>query len=514
MAKIRLPHQIFNNFSGGYTCEQPYITPQRVSFIRNSKNIEIYSAADNYGYGFRKTLGNTLWAKIPDEKILGMYVYQAGENKEYLIVHTANDEEAKLYYLDEAYNFQLIKDKLDKDAKQSSFVNFSQTLPDKRYLGIFANGSDPLIKFELNQTPQTEEIDEKDSEGRQIRSSILEVFYGRVWCGVSDRVHYSKALDPFVWKTDDEDAGWFQLDGDIKAMTTYANGLIVSTTRSIYYIAKDFAGNGFTSTVLSPNHAISTKSIIKHDNYALYLADDGIYPINVTQEDTKKVDEDISWPIANYYRQKDAYADNRIFAQSVVCQDRNEVWFHIPIYGEETKSYVFIYRFLSGRQNKIYWLPPRIQQKINCLCVFKNMILSGTDNGEILQELKGKTFNGEDISSVAEFPELDFNATYNKQKFKMYIYSEINENNQFYIDYFFDGDTEYDRQEIELINQSFDWDEGNWDEENWSPDLILEYPLDKPRKHHRLKLRFVAENSEQDFVINRIVMTRGKVKNK
>ncbi len=64
---------------------------------------------------------------------------------------------------------------------------------------------------------------------------------------------------------------------------------------------------------------------------------------------------------------------------------------------------------------------------------FEGKILSGTDNGEILQELKGKTFNGLDISAVGEFPELDFNGTHNKQKFKLFAYVEAQENNNFYL---------------------------------------------------------------------------------
>lgn len=513
MATIKLGHQIFDNFSGGYACEQAYVSQEKVSFIGESKNIEIYSSSNNNGFGFKKTLGNTLYHKINGEKIRGLFSYQASKDNSVLIVHTVNNTEGKLYYVNEVGEIILLKNGLNKDAIDSAFVNFSQTLPNKRYLGIFSNGTDPLIKIELGATPVIEIIDGKDSENRDIRTNILEVFYGRVWCGVSDRVHYSKSLDPFTWATEDEDAGWFQLDGDIVAMTTYANGLIVSTTRSIYYISKDNYNNGFSSTVLSPNHAISSKGIVKHDNYAIFMANDGIYPVNVTQEDTKKVDEDISWLINDYYGMKDSYNFSDMFAVSVSCQDRNEIWFHIPVIGEN-RSVVFIYRFLQGRQKKLYWLPPRIQPRINCLCVFKDLILSGNDNGEILQELRGKTFNGETIVAVAEFPELDFNATYNKQKFKLYLYSEVNENNRFYVDYFFDGENEYDRQEVILENISFNWDEGNWDEENWSPDVILEYQLDKPRKHNRLKLRFVADEVDQDFTIQKVVTTRVKVKNK
>lgn len=513
MATIKLAHQIYDNFSGGYASEQALISEARVSFIGNSKNIEIYSTDNNSGYGFRKTLGNKLYKQISNEKIRGLFSYNASKSSTYLVVYTVTDTEGKLYYIDEANNAILLKDGLDKNSVESSFVNFSQTLPEKRYLGIFSNGTDPLIKIELGSDPEIELIDEVDSENRKIRSSILEVFYGRVFCGIEDRVHWSKALDPFSWNTDTDDAGWAQLDGDIVAITTYANGLIISTTKSIYYCAKS-SDTGFTFTVLSPNHVISAKGIVKHNNYALYMAEDGIYPVNVTQEDTKRVDEDISWLINNYYSRKNKYNYTDMFALSVTSQDRNEVWFHIPILGEETKSVIFIYRFLSGRQDKLYWLPPRIQQKINCLCVFKNLILSGTDNGEILQELTGNSFNGTDIEAIAEFPELDFNGTYNKQKFKLFIYSEINENNRFYVDYYFDGENEYDRQEVILENISSNWDEVNWDEANWSPDIILQYQLDKPRKHNRLKIRFVAENNEQTFSITKIATTKIKVKNK
>jgi len=65
-----------------------------------------------------------------------------------------------------------------------------------------------------------------------------------------------------------------------------------------------------------------------------------------------------------------------------------------------------------------------------------------------------------------------------------------------------------------LENQSYGWDEANWDEMNWSPDVKLEYMLDKPRKHNRLKLRFAAVEEDQDFTVTKIVTTRVKVKNK
>lgn len=515
MATIRYPHQLYTNFSGGYACEQALITEKLVSFIGDSHNVDIYSTDNNNGYGFKKILGNTLYVSIENEKIKGLFEYKASKTESYLIIYTVNDTEGKLYYINEADDVILLKDGLNKDAEACSFVNFSQTLPDKRYLGIFSNGFDPLIKIEFGADPEIEIIDEKDSEERKIRSSILEVFYGRVWCGVEDRVHWSKSLDPFVWATEEDDAGWAQLDGDIVAMINYANGLIISTTRSVYFCVKDVTGTGFTFTVLSPNYAISSKGIVKHDKYALYMAEDGIYPVNITQEDTKKVDENISWIIQeDWISKRNKSRDDEIFALSVTTQGRNEIWFNIPMYGSVDKSYIFIYRFKKGRQAHYYWLPPRIQQKINCLIEFNGRILSGTDNGEILQELTGKTFNGRDISAVAELPILDFNGTYNKQKFKLFLYSELDENNKFFVDYFYDGDNEYDRQEVVLENKTFCWNIGSWDEDKWSPLTILEYQLDKPRKHKSLKIRFVAENSNQDFIINQLATTKIKVKNK
>lgn len=515
MATIRLRQKTYNNFSGGYACEQAYMTENLVSFIGDSNNIDIYSTDNNNGYGFKKMLGNVLYKQIPNEKIKGLYSYTYQKDKNYLLVHTVNDTEGKLYYIDNASNLILLKSGLDKNAIYSSFVNFSQTLPDKRYLGIFGNGSDAFIKIELGVDPEIELIDELDSEDRLVRSSILEVFYGRVWCGVSDRVHWSKSLDPFVWATDNDDAGWAQLDSDIVSITTYAGGLLIATKKSTYYCSKDTTG--FTFTTLSPNHAVSSKGLLKHGNCALYLAEDGIYPVNVTQEDTKKVDENIAWIIQNWFSKRDLIKNDDVFSLSVTCQGRNEVWFNIPI-SDSDKSYIFIYRFKTGRQTHYYWLPPRIQQKINCLLEFNNMILSGTDNGEILQELKGKTFNGSDISAIAEFPELDFNGTHNKQKFKLFAYVEAQEKNNFYLDYYFDGDINPDRQEVIAGDDPtmFVWNEDDWDSDQslWTWEVLMECMLDKPRKHNRLKLRFVALDSSQDFTINKLSTTRVKVKNK
>ena len=517
MATIKLSQKTYNNFSGGYTSEQAYFEEKLVSFIGDSNNIDIYATSNNNGYGFKKILGNIEYLKIAGEKIVGLFKYEYAKNKSYLVIHTVNDTEGKLYYVDDNSNIKILKRGLDKDARNGAFVNFSQTLPDRRYLGIFGNGVDPFIKIELGADPEIEIIDEKDDQERNVRSSILEVFYGRVFCGVEDRIHWSKSLDPFNWNAED-DAGWIQLDGDIVAISTYSGGLIVSTKKSTYYCAKDLSSNGFTTTVLSPNHAISSRGVLKHDNYALYFADDGIYPVNVTQENTKRVDEDISWCIQNWVSKRDLTKPDEVFSLSVTVQGRNEVWFHIPINGEPDKSYIFIYRFLTGRQSHYYWLPPRIQQKINCLIEFNGMILSGTDDGVILQELRGKTFNGDPISSIAEFPEMDFNGTHNKQKFKLFAYVEAQENNNFYLDYFFDGDINPDRQEVISGDDPsmFVWDEDEWDSDEslWAWEVLMECLLDKPRKHNRLRLRFVAEDSSQDFTINKISTTRIKVKNK
>ena len=511
MAKIKLKNNIFSDFSGGYASEQAYMTEERVSFIGDSKNIDIFPTSHNDGYGFKKALGNKVLIQIQGQKIKGLYSYNYQKDTDYLLIHTVNDTDGKLYYMDSMGEIHLLKEGLNKDATNSGFVNFSQTLPSKRYLGIFGNGVDKFIKIELAGNPQVEEITATDSENRDLRSSILETYFGRVWCGVDDRVHWSKSLDPFTWSTTAEDAGWQQLDSDIVSITSYSGGLVISTKKSIYYCTKDTTG--FVFTTISPNHAVSSKAMIKHDNYALYMADDGIYPINVTQEDTKKVDEDVSWLLNKYLQNRDKYNYDNMFALSVTSKERNEVWFHVPMYASN-KSCIFIYRFITGRQKHLYWLPPRIEQKINCLIDFDNMILSGTDDGKILMELSGKTFDGATIESIAEFPELDFNGTYNKQKFKLFIYSELEEDNKFYVDYFFNGENEYDRQEIILSNTSFKWDEGNWDEVKWAADVMLEYQLDKPRKHNKLKLRFVADEAGQDFVINSIVTTRVKVKNK
>jgi hypothetical protein len=155
-----------------------------------------------------------------------------------------------------------------------------------------------------------------------------------------------------------------------------------------------------------------------------------------------------------------------------------------------------------------------VQQKINCLIEFDNLILSGTDDGKILQELLGNDFDGNDIESIAEFPEIDFNGTYNKQKYKLFIYTEVNDKNNFYVDYFYDGETDYDRQQVSAENTSSKWGVAKWGVDLWSSVIILQSMLDKPRKHNRLKLRFVAENSNQQFRINKLETSKIKVKNK
>lgn len=516
MGNIRLGQLILDNFSGGYSCEQAILSSKLVSFVGDSQNIDIYSTESNNGYGFAKMSGNTLYKSIEGEKIIGLHSYKHKDGKHRLIAHTSAENEAKLYYFNEQGEAILLKDGLDNKATESTFINFNSTLPEIRYLGILStnSSSDPYIKIEIGVDPEIEEINAIDEDERKIKGLCLVSFLGKVWTNSGDRLHWSKSLDPFDWARAD-DAGYKQLDSNVIAIHTYADSLIILTENTIYQCKKDLTSNGFTFMPLAQNSAVSAQGIVAHDNFVLYFADDGIYPVSVAQEGTKKVDENIAWIINPKISNRDKGKNSEIFAKSITVHGRNEVWFHIPI--NEKTSCLLIHRFKQGRQSHSYWLPPRIQPKINCMCIFDNKIFTGNDKGEILQELKGETYNGQEILAIAELPEMDFNGTHNKQKFNIFCYVMAMKNCKFYVDYFFDGDFNFERQYIECgdRDEMFLWDDDSWDAEDglWAWDELLEYKLDKPGKHNRLKLRFVA-GENMNFNINKLSTTIRKVKNK
>lgn len=508
----KLPPQSYKNFSGGYTRENAVFTEKIAQFVEGSKNIDIEALQDD-GYGFGVMLGNTEYYSISGEKIYNLKTYDNG-NDDYLIIYT---DAGKVYEYDDVTDTQTeLIDTLTTTANQSSFVNmsfFDIGLSITRHIGFFCNGVDSPFIYEKGASPEVQTVTNTDEDGRIILGHIAISFDGRMWMNHDNRLHRSKQLDPFDWSTPD-DAGYKEFDSEITAITPFSGGLLVSTNNGFIYVSP--VGDGtYTYKPLSANFAVNHKCLSLYGKNALFYAEDGLYPVDVTQTDSRQVNDSLSINIDIELSELD-YENAELL--EVTTSGRRETWLHFP--GAED-SRIYIFRWKKGHQGYAYWLPPRIQQKINCLHIYKNKILSGTDDGKILEEMSGNPglYDGVFYPSVATPPKKNFGNYSGKQQCQPIIFVDNLRNNNLYVKTFINGDSTNPQTQFVVANnsESLIWGEGNWGDNSWAVASLNRIELDKAKAKSNVyecsaQWSFEALEEGNDFFISAIDLTRIKKK--
>ena len=147
----------------------------------------------------------------------------------------------------------------------------------------------------------------------------------------------------------------------------------------------------------------------------------------------------------------------------------------MPMNNVKGSGFALIYDFQTKS-----WLLRIVPQEVTCAFSFNNKIFIGTEDGKVLQEFKGKTFDGKTINSYYKSPWFDWANNYN-QSFAEFIIEIDNEQyNQFNIETQKDGQSRPETRTIDsddLYQPSMLWaydgdDERNsnlmkWDDNNW-----------------------------------------------
>jgi len=102
---------------------------------------------------------------------------------------------------------------------------------------------------------------------------IVESHLGRVWAAVDDRVYFSEAGVAGQWGT----GNWFQLNGQVTALVSLVDKLLVFTRTSLSIIAGQGASS-FTKVELAGLYgAISHKTIARVAGRVVWVSDQGIF---------------------------------------------------------------------------------------------------------------------------------------------------------------------------------------------------------------------------------------------
>lgn len=392
----------FNNFSGGYTRENAQMSRSLCNFVQGSQNIDIVSQQDA-GFGFEVMKGNTQFASIAGKSIFNIWEHLGSDDK-YCIAHTGDTVQI---FNERTGIFTPIKEGLTVAATKASFdtIDLTTALTDKtRHLGFFCNGIDSSFIYEKGAKPETQNVTTVGVDGKTIKATICVAWDGRIWLVDGCNLYRSVQLDPFNFSTA-ESAGVTKYGSRIKGVERAFGGLLVSTNNGFSYIGSNGDGT-YHLKELSTNYALNKDCMCIFDKKALFFSESGVYPVDTTIAGEAQAGNSVSYRINKELLEYGTSIREEAQLLKVAANGRDETWLHIPI--DDTTSIVYILRIQDGDTKKVYWLPPRFQQRVNKFCIFKNKILSCTNDGKVLQEMHGELYDGTFRQSIALTPKVNF----------------------------------------------------------------------------------------------------------
>lgn len=500
-------------------------------------NTELKYSGNSDAVGIYSMLGNTIVASLTNEaeKIYGMWEsYQEGTL--YWIIYTSDGIKGRLYHYDKSLNtFTLIYDVLTATI-YSNAITVSQGFYD--YL-FFTNGIDAPLAIRMAEIVPEDivtVISAIDYEGRDIRGLALESYDNRVVMTSGNRVHWSRQGDIFDWATIESletDSAYQEFDREITAIAYYNNSLIVFTDD--YSVS--FSGNPAVTTSFNRSGATgggcaSYLSIIKFDNKLYYYdrASKNIFAYYLYDSGQIRPSDGVASNIFEEFNDVDNTRIKETQFFPVLVENRNEIWFKVPVKGGLNK--VLILNYTLGE-----WVA-RTEQKITKVMIYNDELYSCFDN-HILKEYNGENYGNEFIPSHYEFNVINLgsDATLKSCKGRIFFTLDTTDEdgddieNDFYIQFIRDGNEM--RSKIKRIskkipddtliwvNDDEDLSGGYWVEDDedkrgnvWLRisryDQLLKLPPIAPFK--QLKIKIFTAFAGQRFAIKRIEFAKINVK--
>lgn len=517
--------QLLCNKFGGIR-ERNAVFSSEIVTANDMQNVELYFTGLNSGVGIRTAKGNKnitkyldeddeLVSVIPDdENVIAMFEsVQLGVY--YMLIYTESDTQGKIYnYNVEAQLLTPIITGLSVTG-QACGQDFAQGWRD--YF-VFSNGVDVKYIYSDSETFQTLQVESAgnihliDEEDRTVKGLGIKNFDSRLWIFDGKVLWYSEQGDCRNFTPPAEgvitNPGYIEFVKDITAIYPYLGSLAVFHKDSSSLIKLD-STTVFSVEDESPGGCASYNSLIFHGT-ELYFYDDtkkGVFSFQQVINGDKTLGNNIAIDIQSILVDLDDVKPIRTL--SVVTEDRNEVWFLIPVKDDDEHSIVLIYDYLKGE-----WIKRKCQ-KLNCLCIYKAELFSA--GKEIYREYVSDTFDGEYIQHYYKFTPMNLGAdnTLKVLAFPPRMTLSMGYNNQFYVKYVKNFNI-LKKPKVRFIKSKLKnymyWDISNWDEAYWADpnaNVIKKLPS---ATFKTLEIEIYSTQSNETFGIKNLEFSKIKVK--
>jgi len=398
-----------NNF-GGIRERNAAFSNEAIT-AQDIQNVELYYTGTNSGVGIRTVKGNvSINSDLEGSAKIIKLFESTQKTKKYFFVYAETATVGTLYYKDSQTGHLVA---LKTNLTPTGMANGFDVMQGWSDLFFFTNGQEMFtvemdVINEQTQLPENIIVDMEltDRDERAVYGINALIFDNRLWIARDNIIWYSKQADIYEFDSADPEvttsSGYIERLKNITAIHEYLGTLAVFFADSSEQIS--VSDGTFSIGQESPGGCAGFNSLVFHDTN-LYFYDDikkSVFSFRQVITGEKTLGENVAVEIQSILNKIDSDKLDKIQAYSVFIEGRNEIWWILPTTETYTvreddedvtkqASIILIYDYLKGE-----WVK-RKSQKINSVTVINGSLYSAADDGNILEEYKTDTFNGDYI---------------------------------------------------------------------------------------------------------------------
>ena len=309
-----------------------------------------------------------------------------------------------------------------------------------------------------------------------IRGTAIQFYNGRLWVGGDNGVFYSQVGQYNKWDIKYDAGVIYSIYNDtskVKALGLYSDYMLIHKEFNTYLLTCTGAAETIQVKPYSNVSCDSQQSwIVSNTKYYVYSRENmDIFPLSQrTIFSDRYLGDAITNKVRNVFQNlRDADLDN-IFCVSL--PRKRWMIFYMPMIDQLGSSYGLIFDF----QTKSF-VVRKVPQTVTIAFNFINEVYIGTEDGKVLREFLGSSFDGQPIIAYYKSPWFDWAGDYFHSFAEFAIDMATEYKNKFYIRTFKDGDSPYEDRIIDdgaLTTGGLIWDGDVHDDNNltqWDKDV-------------------------------------------
>ena len=357
------------------------------------------------------------------------------------------------------------------------------TIIDDSHLVLTENAQSTLsgVNYYLSTISQCNAtlINEEDSTVHtNIRGLAIQYYNGRLWVGTDNGLFYSQVGQYNKWNIKYDAGVLYSIYNDsseIKALGLFSEYLLIHKKFSTYILT---CTGDATTIAVKPFSNITCESqqswIVSNTRYYIYSKEFmDIYPlVQHTVFSDKFIGEPITQKVRNIFHNIRYEDSDKIFCVS--RPKARQMMFYLPMNNKLGSGEALIFDFQTKS-----WLLRIVPQEVTIAFNYNNNVYIGTQDGLVLREFSGNSFDGKPIVAYYKSPWFDWCNGYTQSFAEFMLEIDNSYNNNFYIRTQKDGESRYEDRIISsdmLTGNALKWegvtnnDDNNtfWDEDQWA----------------------------------------------